>query len=198
LLDKISKSVKYSTLTLLIILFILEFVIFPPLSSQIKYNSFTYSDSISEFFDNQPIENTFVEQPKLTTIKNIRENPEKYVGQEVSVKGEIRPSNVYYHINRKGVSNIALMDKNEYVLHFYDAGTMLSISSQINSKGSLVSPGLFDDCIVKGEIKTIKVTSTGYNELELIVIVPHEINFDGLTWSIPIPTPTPEVITIVV
>jgi len=74
-LEKIPKSVKYLTLTVLIILFVLEFVIFPPLSAQIKHGTFVYQDVFDEYF-NQHEEN--IEILKKENILKSEEN--KFIG----------------------------------------------------------------------------------------------------------------------
>jgi len=47
---KIPRSIIGLILTIIIVLFVLEFVIFPPLSAQIKHDTFTYQDKIDEYF----------------------------------------------------------------------------------------------------------------------------------------------------
>lgn len=67
---------KYLTLTVLIILFVLEFVIFPPLSAQIKHDSFVYQDMFDEYF-NQHEENI-----------EIQNEQNKFIGTWGSVGGK--------------------------------------------------------------------------------------------------------------
>ena len=193
---------KYLTLTVLIILFVLEFVIFPPLSAQIKHGTYTYQDSINDYFDNQAnkqtvIEQNTIEQYKSTTIKAIRENPEDYIGKQVSINGQLDSISLFKGYYRSDISEFfdtVIIDKNDYIIYL---DRNYYFSSKINKKGEPVKPvfNAWDDpCMVtiKGEIKYIHVEHAVERvTTELLVIVPHEIIYDGLIWTIHTPTPTP-------
>lgn len=47
---KIPRPIIGLIVIFIIILFVLEFMIFPPLSAQIKHDTFTYQDKIDEYF----------------------------------------------------------------------------------------------------------------------------------------------------
>lgn len=66
--NKIPKSLKYLTLLIISILFILEFVIFPPLSAQIEYGSFTYQTEFETYIS------------KIGGNVEIKSNENKFIG----------------------------------------------------------------------------------------------------------------------
>ena len=171
---------------------------FPPLSAQIKHETFVYQDMFDETRTQKDKQSEFNEQYKSTTIRQIRENPEEYIDQTVSINGQLKStifSDMYYRSDT-GIGELfdtVIIDKNDYRIYL---DRNYYFSSKINNKGEPVKPvfNAWDEpCMVtiKGEIKYIYAEhAVQHVTTELLVIIPHEIIYDGLTWSIPTSTPT--------
>lgn len=172
--NKIPKSLKYLTLLIISILFILEFVIFPPLSAQIEHSSFTYQTEFENLFDSMSKQykttNEFQEYP-FTAIKEIRHNPDRYIDKKVTITGHLQ-------IPFMAKTMTPCLVDNDYIIYL---DKRLNLEPKLNVKGMHVhpEPGL----LVHGDTITIKGKII-YDETESVLIEPHEILYDGLTWSI--------------
>lgn len=175
-LNKIPKSLKYLTLLIISILFILEFVIFPPLSAQIEYGSFTYQNDFENLFDSMSKQykktNEFQEYP-FTTIKEIRHNPDGYIDKKVSITGHLE-------IPFMSMTMIPCLVDNDYIIYL---DKRLNLKPKLNVKGMHVHPEPGIPLVTSGDTITIKGKII-YDETESVLIEPHEILYDGLTWSI--------------
>lgn len=172
--NKIPKSLRYLIFLIISILFVFEFVIFPPLSAQIEHGSFTYQTDFENLFDSmskQIIKEDKYQEYPVTAIKEIRHNPDRYIDKKVAVTGELETQFLGYNPVPR------LVDR-DYIIYF---DRKLDLKPKLNVKGLHVYPGapfsVHDDIItVKGKII--------YDEKESVLLVPHEVLYDGLTWEI--------------
>lgn len=170
--SKIPKSLKYLILLTVSVLFILEFVIFPPLSAQIEHGSFTYQSELEKIFDNTIPEMAKQEYPP-TTIKAIRHNPTEYIDEKVSITG-------YLDMPFPSFTLIPRLVQDDYVIYF---DRRLELKSQLNVRGLHVRPDTGVPGFTRGDLITVKGKII-YDETESVLIEPHEVLYDGLTWSI--------------
>lgn len=164
-------------------------------STEFKIKKLT--QTVEEHYED--LDNTFSEftknndnKIKYNSIRAIRENPDEYIGQIVTIKGHNNIHMPYCYvmtIDLESSTQIhsAIFDNEDYRIPYIDSFAIDRLESKTNIKGQQVSPGLYaKNVIVKGEIKYIDVSSyiNGYGrKYKILVIVPHEITYGGLTWN---------------
>lgn len=168
---------KYLSLLVIIILFVLEFMIFPPLSAQIKHGSFTYQNEFENLCDSLSEQYILTDEKKeypFTTIKEIRHNPDKYINEKVTITGWYQE---HFDMEYSPYDTFYLSD-NDYIICLTEE---MELKPKLNSRGFHVCPQ--SHFLFQGD----KITMKGkiiYDDTVLVLIEPHEILYDGLTWSI--------------